>query len=229
MLTQLWGFLTAWYNLPFTALLALGLGLAGAQWLGLAEDADDEVDAEADLAADADVDVDGAPEADLDEPPAWAGLAHLGVGKAPLLVIGVLFFSLSGGLGWLLNSLVLNVFSHYPSLAVLGTLPLALLAGAGLTAQAARLIGRALPPISTTASRSPALVGQTGRVISPLVDGRYGLVHLRNPGGTLISVFAVTDHADPIRRGETVVLAAYDAQHRRYLVTRAGLPELSPP
>lgn len=217
MLTNLWGFLIIWYNLPFTTLLAVGLLLAGAQWLGLADDADDEAGADADA------------DADLDEAPAWAGLAHLGIGKAPLLVLGMLFFSLSGALGWLLNSLVLSLFGRYPGLALLGALPLALAAGGGLTAWAAQLIGRALPPVSTTASRSQALVGQVGRVISPRVDGRYGQVHLRNPGGTLISVFAVTEGPEPIRRGEAVVLAAYDARLRRFLVMRAGAPELSPP
>lgn len=235
MLTQLWGSLTVWYNLPFTALLVLGLVLAAAQWLGLAGETDDDLNGEADLEAEPDLDVDAAPEAELDGDtglagqPALAGLARLGFGKAPLLVMGVLFFGLSGGLGWLLNSTVEGLFGRYPSLALLAALPLALLAGAAVTAQVARLIGRALPPVSTTASRSQALVGQTGRVTSPCVDGRYGQVHLRSPGGTLISVFAVTDGAEPIRRGEAVVLAAYDTHLRRYLVTRADAPDLSPP
>ncbi len=233
MLTNLWGILTAWYNLPFIALLVLSVVLTGAQWLGLAGDAEHDLDADADVDADVDVDADADADfdsdADLDQPPAAAGLAHLGFGKAPLLVMAVLFFSLSGGLGWLFNSLVLAAWGAYPSLALLGVLPLALLAGAVLAGQAARLIGSALPPLSTTASRAQSLVGEVGRVTSPCVDGRYGQVHLRNAGGTLISVFAVSAGAEPIRRGEAVVLAAYDPQLRHYLVTRAGAPELSPP
>jgi hypothetical protein len=82
------------------------------------------------------------------------------------------------------------------------------------------LIGRALPPVSTTATRAQALVGRPGTVISPFVDGRYGMVHLRDDGGTLISLFAITEDEAPIARGQSVILLSYDAAQRRYLVAR---------
>jgi hypothetical protein len=57
-------------------------------------------------------------------------------------------------------------------------------------------------------------------VISPFVDDRYGMVHLRDDGGTLISVFATTEDEQPIARGDSVILLSYDIAQRRYLVTR---------
>jgi hypothetical protein len=46
------------------------------------------------------------------------------------------------------------------------------------------------------------------------------MVHLRDDGGTLISIFAITEDEKPITRGEMVILLSYDAAQRRYLVTR---------
>src|SRR5437763_16455127 len=107
MLNELWSFLSAWYNLPYTSLLAISLLLLVVQLLGLggepAEDADvavhadvaagGEVDAGADV--DADVHADAEVEHDLDHEldhgeicaSALGVLAALGRGKAPLFVV----------------------------------------------------------------------------------------------------------------------------------------------
>ena len=95
-----------------------------------------------------------------------------------------------------------------------------LVTGSLVTSRVTRFIGRALPPVSTTATRAQALVGRPGTVTSPFVDGRYGMVHLRDDGGTLISLFAITEDEQPIARGESVMLLLYDTTQRRYLVTR---------
>jgi hypothetical protein len=95
-----------------------------------------------------------------------------------------------------------------------------LVIGSLITSRITRLIGRALPPLSTTATRAQALVGRPGTVISPFVDGRYGMVHLRDDGGTLISLFAITEDEQPIARGTPVILLSYNAAQRLYLVTR---------
>ncbi|MFZ6026666.1 MAG: hypothetical protein ACOYYS_03025 [Chloroflexota bacterium] len=147
-------------------------------------------------------------------------LAFIGVGKVPLLVVLLILFGAIGLLGWLLNSLVLSIFTGFPGLMIVITGPVAFLAGGIFTSRLTRLIGQILPPISTTVSRAQALVGQHGTVISPYVDGRYGMIHLRDQGGTLISLFAVTEDEQPIPRGEQVILVSYDAAQRRYLVTR---------
>jgi hypothetical protein len=193
-----------------------------------AGDLDHEVghDVDGDLDHELGHDVDhSAGEHDADhEAAAGAGfsiLALLGAGKAPLLVVLLMLFEAIALLGWLLNAVAVTLAGHYPSPAILVVLPVALLGGGAVTARTARLIGGTLPPISTTASRAQSLVGLRGTVISPYVDEQYGMIHLRDAGGTLITVFAVVAGEAPIRRGEAVILLGYDAGQRRY---RAGRP-----
>ena len=153
-------------------------------------------------------------------------LAFLGAGKAPLMVVLLLLFESVALLGWLLNGLVHRLTGVYPSPALFAVLPTALVMGMLVTARTARWLGRALPPISTTASRARTLVGVRGTVISPFVDEQYGMVHLRDVGGTLITVFAVVQNEAAIKRGSEVVLLTYDPVQRRYVVTLAQ-PSLS--
>ncbi len=262
MLLDIWTFFTAWYNLPFTTLIGLGVVLIVLQLGGLGGDSDsDGADADADVDADADLDhdVDLGHDADLshdadmehdidhsvdhgsdhDAAETSSGesgstdheaghsssenfslLAFIGVGKTPLLVVLLILFTSIGLLGWLFNGVLGAFFGVFPGLLILATLPVAVVAGALFTSRVARFIGQALPPLSTTASRAQALVGSTGTVISPYVDNKYGMVHLRDQGGTLISIFAVTEEPQPIPSGEQVLLVSYDAALRRYCVTR---------
>jgi membrane protein implicated in regulation of membrane protease activity len=236
MLTELWSFAFAWYNVPFTVLLGLCVLLAASQLIGLGfdHDADGDLDTEADFEAHADVDGDADADGDVDahadasadhdadaEHDAGlsplAMLAFVGVGKAPLLVVLVLLCSTIGLTGWGLNGLVggLGLWAHVV------VLPLAALIGVLISARMARWLGRALPPVSSTASRAHELVGRLGTVISPQIDSRYGQVHLRAADGTLISIFAITDSPVPLRRGERVVLVGYDRPARRYWVSPA--------
>lgn len=154
--------------------------------------------------------------------PSIAGiLAFLGVGKAPLLVVILMLFGLIGLIGLALNGGVHSILGFYPGWMFTLVLPISFSAGGVISSRIARLIGEVIPPISTTASRAQALVGMRGTVISPFVDQKYGQVHLRNEGGTLITIFAVTASEDPIRRGEEVVLVSYDPSQKFYLVTRS--------
>lgn len=251
MFESFWTFLIAWYNLPFTLMLGLGLALAGLQLLGLSHDGDTDADAHADVDgdvdADADVDIaihhdfdhdldhdldhdidhdlDHAVDHDVDHNvshdslSSFSLLAFIGIGKAPLMVVVLIVLMTTGLLGWFLNGLAVGFLGFFPALLLLVTFFVSLVVGSLVTSRVARLIGRALPPVSTTATRAQALVGRPGTVISPFIDGRYGMVHLRDDGGTLISVFAITEDEAPIPRGEAVILLSYDATQRRYLVT----------
>jgi membrane protein implicated in regulation of membrane protease activity len=134
------------------------------------------------------------------------------------MIVLLIFFNSIGMLGWIFNGLVRAALGVFPGLLFLGTLPLALVGGSLITSRATRLMGNLLPPISTTATRAQALVGRRGMVISPFVDQAYGMVHLRDAGGTLISVFAVTNAAEPIQRGDEVLLLSYDEAQKRYVV-----------
>lgn len=229
MLLEFWSFLTAWYNLPFTVLLGLGLVVAALQLIGLG--GDDDSDAalhEGDMDQDVDVDhgVDHADhDADSDadgdgEGDNFSLLSFIGVGKVPMLVVFLILFVTVGLLGWLLNGVIQSVIGSFPGLLILLTLPVATVSGAVFTSRVARLIGNLVPPLTTTASRAQALVGMTGTVTSPYVDHVYGQVHLRDLGSTLISVFAITEDGEAIPRGEKVLLVSYDAAGRRYQVTR---------
>lgn len=252
MLLETWSFISAWYNLPFTLMLGTCLLLAALQLIGLGGDHDGDADADvdadvdadldADLDADVDADLDADADADLDhdldhdvdhdldhdadaDGHALSGLAlmaYLGMGKAPLMVILVILFGTVGLLGWLLNSLIGGIVTPYPAVAFAAVLPISLVGGSFVSSRTARLIGRALPPISTTATKASALVGRPGVVISPNVDGKYGMVRLRDSGGTMINVFAITDGEEPIDRSSEVVLVEYDPQLKRYTVSRSS-------
>lgn len=246
MSESFWTFLIAWYNLPFTLMLGLGVVLAGLQVLGLSHDGDADADADVDADVDADADLDADVDADTDmdvdhdvdhdidhdvdhdidhdmsrdSVSGFSWLAFIGIGKAPLMVVLLIVLMTTGLLGWFLNGLVMGMLGFFPGLLLLGTFVVSLLAGSLVSSRMTRFIGRALPPVSTTATRAQALVGRPGTVISPFVDDRYGMVHLRDDGGTLISLFAITEDGQPIPRGESVILLSYDAAQRRYLVTR---------
>jgi membrane protein implicated in regulation of membrane protease activity len=230
-------------------MLGLGVLLAGLQLFGLSHegdaDADTDADVDGDIDADADLDTEVVLHHDLDHEidhdidhdiehdldhnvehdmghvssSGFSWLAFIGIGKAPLLVVVLIVLMTTGLLGWFLNGLAVGIFGFFPGLLLLGTLLASLVVGSLVTSRVSRFIGRALPPVNTTATRAQALVGRPGTVISPFVDTRYGMVHLRDDGGTLISVFAITEDEQPITRGDSVILLSYDAAQRRYLVT----------
>ena len=245
MFANAWSFVVAWYNLPFTILLVVCALLAVLQLIGLggegeSQDVDHDVELDQDLDLDHDVDIEHAVDldhdADLDHaadvdhdadadhdadgaPTTLSVLAFIGLGKAPLLVVLLIFFGAIGILGWVLNSLVQGTLGSYPGVAFIVVLPLSVIVGGLISSRTSRFIGRALPPISTTATRAQALVGRRGTVVSPFVDDKYGLVRLRDSGGTLLSVFAVNQSGELIKRGSDVVLVAYDSTLKRYTVT----------
>ena len=230
MLQTIFGFLIAWYNLPYTVFLGLGLLIAMLQLFGLSHDGDADMDADADVDMDVDADLDADADMDADHdldhdasPGAASGfswLAFIGFGKTPVMVVLLILFFSVGLLGWFLNGVILGIFGFFPGLLILASGLASLATGGYVTSRVTRFIGRALPPVSSTATRAQAMVGMNGKVISPLVDGGYGMIHLRDEGGTLISLFAVTEDNTPIPRGESVILLSYDAIKRRYLVTR---------
>lgn len=244
MLGSFLTFSIAWYNLPFTLMLLLGVVFAGLQLVGLSQDGDTDADADVDVDVDGDIDTDLDADMDLaihhdldhdiehdldhdvdhdlshDSISGFSWLAFIGIGKAPLMVVVLIVLMTTGLLGWFLNGLAVGALGFFPGLLLLVTLMVSLMIGSLITSRVTRFIGRALPPVSTTATRAQSLVGRPGTVISPFIDGRYGMVHLRDDGGTLISIFATTEDEQPITRGESVILLSYDAIQRRYLVTR---------
>jgi len=73
-LNDVWLFITAWYNLPFTLALLAFLGLSFLQLIGF--DQDPEADVDLDYDADVDVDMEADIETDVDDLLGWAGLNY---------------------------------------------------------------------------------------------------------------------------------------------------------
>ena len=188
--------------------------------IAIHHDLDSDIGHDIDHDIDHDLDHDVEHDISRDSLSGFSWLAFIGIGKAPLMVVILIVLMTTGLLGWLVNGLAVGILGFFPGLLLLATFLVSLLAGSLVTSRVTRFIGRALPPVSTTATRAQGLVGRPGTVISPFVDGRYGMVHLRDDGGTLISLFAITEDEQPIVRGESVILLSYDATQRRYLVTR---------
>ena len=211
MLTETWAPIFAWYNLPFTIMLMLCGLFAMLQLIGLGDDSDSDLDADfdADLDADLDFDADADFDADLDAdadldvdadglPDLLSVLAFLGVGKAPLMVVLVVLLGSMAIIGWTLNTVLEAVLGSYPAWGLLLVLPIAFMVGGFISSRVSRYIGRALPSINSTATSASGLIGRRGAVISPRIDGKYGLVRVRDQGGTLINVFAISTEEEPI-------------------------------
>lgn len=227
MLTETFSMLFSWYNLPFTLMLLMCGVFALLQLIGLGGDGDSDLDADFDADLDADIDLDFDADADVDADidadldadggfDSLSVLAFLGIGKAPLMVVLVVLLGSMGIIGWTLNTLLEAILGSYPAWGLVVVFPIAFILGGLISSRVARLIGRLLPSINTTATSAAGLVGRRGAVISPRVDSRYGLVRVRDQGGTLISVFAITADDEPIDGKSEVVLVDYDAAKKRY-------------
>lgn len=220
--------LTAWYNLPFSLMFMVSVIFAIVQVIGLGgesaaeSESGPDADADADVYADGDTDLDAGGAGVPDASGMLGLLAFLGMGKAPFAVVLSLLLSSVAVSGWALNRIVETLFAPYPSVAFAGVLLLSVLAGAIVTSRGSRLLGRALPPVSTTATNERALVGRIGTVVSPAVDSAYGMVRLRDRSGTMINVFATSENSAAISQGANVMLTSYDENTKRFSVRVNG-------
>jgi hypothetical protein len=189
---------------------------------------DHDVDQDVDHDVDHDVEHDVATGAghDAGGMPAWAGaLRFLGVGQVPVTMLLLILLGAFGILGWIANSAVLGITPKYPGGWALGlVLALDVLVGGAITHRLAGFLGKAVPAFSSTATSVKRLVSRRGHVVSAQVDETYGQVKLRDPGGTLITVFAVVDPGKPpIPRDSSVVLVEYDPAKKRFVVVPSDL------
>jgi membrane protein implicated in regulation of membrane protease activity len=148
-------------------------------------------------------------------------LELLGVGHAPLTIVLMLLLAFFGLTGLALNSLLWNLLGSYPGLALAGVLPAAFLVASLGTGRSAVFLGQLVPPLDTTATGMAQLVGRTGIVASPRVDEAYGQVRVRDRGGTMITVFGITQPgAAPLARGSQALLVHYDPGKRLFTVVQ---------
>jgi membrane protein implicated in regulation of membrane protease activity len=218
MLDFIRSFLFLWYNLPFLLLLLLCLGLGLFQFVGGMDGGDVDADADVDADIDADADADADSNAGGDGPN-FSLLSFIGFGKAPLLIVLMILFGSIAVSGLVLNWIAFRMLGAVTGVSFAVVLVVASVLGAVTGAIATQIIRTILPPLTTTASHAQELVGQQGTVISPFVDEKYGQVRLRNPGGVMISIFAITHSTMPIKRGAEVMLESYDPAKRVYTVT----------
>ena len=178
-----------------------------------------------DLDHDLDHDVDHDVAHDAGGAPAWAGALHfLGVGQAPLTMVLLVLLGGFGILGWIANASVLGIMPQYPAWVLAVVLLLDLFVAAWFTSRVAVFIGRAVPAFSSTATSVKRLVSRRGHVVSPQVDEKYGQVKVRDPGGTLITVFAVVDPGKPpIPRDTKVILVEYDEAKKVFIAVPSDL------
>ncbi len=205
-ITDFGQFIIAWYNVPFSLSLLLFVGLAGLQLLGFSGEQDFDVDVNADVDADADVDT------DVEAGDSLLGnvTEFMGIGQVPLTVILLILTGTFGFGGWVLNNLVLSLFSDYPSLLIIGVIPVAFVIGIVATSTLGRTLGRLLPAKATSATSYKQLVGQQGQVVSHVVNEQYGQVRVYDLGGNPMTVYAVVDPGkESLTRDQKVVLVEY--------------------
>jgi membrane protein implicated in regulation of membrane protease activity len=210
ILSALWAFIWAGYNLPFTIALIVCLFLSGLQFTGLGGDDDSDLDADGDVDgdADADTDTDADADGDADGTPFTAILDFMGFGRVPLTIFLLLFTMVFGLSGWITTRLIF-LWSGF------------------VTGRLARLMAQIIPSTTTTATGRDELVGRVGRVASPQVDTKYGQVKVRDAAGTLLTFFAVTPADElPIARDREVILVDFDPQRKLYTVVPLNNPLL---
>ena len=217
-------------NLPFWILLGIGIALflmvilmgggdddadievGGDMDMDVDLDLDLDINIEADapsLSLDADIDTDVAADADADADTEGNSqvlqvLSWLGVGKAPLVLLLAIDFSLWGLSGWMLNAATRGRLMGVIFLVSLG---LSLFAGGMIS----RPIGKVFASFGEDTS-SERLIGCLGRVSSatlPVAEqGRIGQVDVFDPARNLVTVSAVLPKwAETIpQRGEEVLV-----------------------
>jgi membrane protein implicated in regulation of membrane protease activity len=219
-----WSSLFAWGNVPYVVAMGAAVGFALLQLTGilgaLAGDGDGDAHGDMDADADGDVDTDADADGDSDGDGAHGGLAHallvgVGVGKAPLFVLGETFAIVFAIAGIAMN--VPYAKGGAPAYTLLWTLPLALVVAFVATRLLASALGRLLVGAGEASSRAE-LVGLSGVVISSRVDREFGEVRLRDKNGHVVRVVCRSESGE-IGEGREVVVVDEDARDHRLVVT----------
>lgn len=209
-------FINHWWNLPFLVMVGLVGVFFLLQLLGLFGDA---LDGDAD--ADADVDADADAEGDADAGSSWhEGLAFLGVGRVPLMVIWVTLFLFWGFGGLLFNRVLLDVAPSLLGLLFPVNLASTLVVALGAVRVASRLAARFVDVGGNGATTRDQLVGREGVVASARIDSRFGEVRVKDERGEEHLVHGrMGNGEESLARGARVVLVDWDESARLYSLT----------
>jgi len=194
-------------NLPYWIFLGLGVVLFLLVIFSGGGDSDGDVDVDAD--ADWDADLEMEVDADAGFSPLHA-LGWLGLGKAPLLLLLAIDFSLWGLLGWVLNLLLNIPTGLLGNIILIVSLMLSLFAGSMI----ARPIGKLFAAFGED-TRSDRLIGCTGTVVSVSLPQQpttqIGQVDAIDPAHNLVSInVQLPQWATQIpQRGDRVIIIEY--------------------
>jgi membrane protein implicated in regulation of membrane protease activity len=239
--------LLSWWNLIYLVPLALALiylVIYMATGMSFGDgDADVHMDVEADADADADVDADADADTDADadadhdlageheaghEPQhetstsgGFSLLTLLGVGRAPISVLLMVFLLIWSVTGIIANRIIYGLSESVPPTVII-SVPLAMLLSLFGTAGLARLIGRSMPNSETYVRRKSSLVGLLGEAVYDMTTG-FGTVQVRDESGDLHELPCETqgeaNSKKMIHKGQRVVLYDYNEEKGVFYVT----------
>lgn len=206
-------------------------------------DVDADADVHADVDADADADVDGHAETNGHDvgkalgghhadaagsdrahelPLYWHVLGWFGLGRVPLSIVAMVFCLAWGGIGLMVNILLEPVLPR-PWMAVLASLPAAMVGTSVLTGTVVRLMERWMPTTETSAQPRAKLVGAHGEALYA-IDENFGLASIRTREGDLYQVSCrVYEGREAVAKGKQVLLVDYDTRREFFYVTEYDL------
>lgn len=200
-------------NLPYWIFLGLGVVLFLLVIFSGGGDSDGDVDIDGDVDVDGDWDTDLDMEVDADADGSFTALqalGWLGLGKAPLLLLLAIDFSLWGLVGWVLNLLLGIPTGMLANAVLIVSLILSLLGGSLIS----RPIGKLFAAFGED-TRSDRFIGCTGTVVSPTLPQQpttqIGQVDAIDTAHNLVSInVQLPDWATQIpKRGDRVIIIEY--------------------
>ena len=210
-------------------------------------DHDVDVDAGVDIDHDVDVHVDVDHDVDLDHDVHLdhdlhaelslleEALSFFGIGKVPLSVILMTFLITFAIVGWAVNTVLKDVVIT-PLIFFPISCASAIFCGLAGTKVLASTLGRYLKPVETAAVRRASLVGRIATARLPVTDS-FGQATVEDQYGTRHKVVCkVPEGAEPVPRGQSVLLVRFVPDRRRdrrtdgyYLVEPYEVPRHKPP
>jgi Protein of unknown function (DUF1449) len=186
-------------NLPYWILLGIGVLLFMLVIISGGGDDDPDLDADLDLGDSPDFDLAAAANGEVSSDQSDFNIAQtltlLGIGRAPLILLIAIDFSLWGLLGWLANVLLGTILGGWLGGAVSGVI---LLVSLGLAlasgGQIAKPIGKIFAAFGedVSADRLIGCIGTVSTAAIPVVgQGRIGQVDVLDPARNLVTVNAV--------------------------------------
>ena len=213
-----WQFLNHWWNLPYLVMLGLVGVFFAMQAIGIFADAagsDHEADVDGSVeTADHDPGLDHQAEHDADghggDHPHGLG-AFLGVGRVPFMVVWLTLFIFTGFSGLFFNRVLQVRTDGYPA----WFFPLSLLPALAIGLAAVKFVARAVAKLVDVGGRgAPArreLSGAVGVVASPMLDGKFGEVRVRDRRGNELIVHGhLAEDDGKLKQGDKVVLIELD-------------------